>query len=177
MRNSADDVSSNVFALAYALDHLHHHETVIEKAVKSDSNIVIVQERSLLSTLIYQGILGDVDLKWLKEINKYDKNYPHLSIILKVDLSELLKRKKLENRQFDKFEEEEHLKGQIKIYYNLPQDIASDFHVEYVNANESPLEVAKMCAEKVQREIDKMLEMEEVIPEHTNKKIDSLTSF
>jgi len=154
LRNSADHVSSEVFALAYALDHLHHFETIVQRSRSAKEKTVIIQERSLLTTLIYQGILGDVGMSWLKEINKFDKNYPDLTIILKVSLEEILKRKSMENRQFDKFEVEEHLKRQTEVFYNIPEDLAKNFNVEYIDANDNPFDIAKKCADRVQKEID-----------------------
>jgi dTMP kinase len=155
LRNSADIISSKVFALAYALDHLHHYETVIKPLEEEGKNFVVIQERSLLTTYIYQGIVGDVDFNWLKEINKFDKNIPDLTLILKVELDELLKRKSLENKVFDKFEVKEHLERQIEAYSNIPEDLAKQFHVEYIDANEDPIDVASKCADRVQKEIDK----------------------
>ncbi len=159
LRNSADPVSSRSFALAYALDHLHHFETMIKKARESRHNVVIVQERSLLSSLIYQGILGDVDISWLREINKYDDNYPDLTLILKVSLEEIMKRKGLENRQFDKFEADEHIKRQIKAYYDMPKDLVKMFNVEYIDANRDTFSVAKKCADRVGVEIQKIFKI------------------
>lgn len=86
LRNSKDPVSPEVLALVYAADHLHHYQTFIKKNCNGSSSngAIIVQERSLLTTFIYQAIMGNVDMKWLEEINKYDKNIPDLQIILKV---------------------------------------------------------------------------------------------
>jgi dTMP kinase len=156
LRNSADTVSSQVFALTYALDHLHHYDKVIKPSKESKENIVIIQERSLLTSFIYQGLLGDVSLDWLKEINKFDKNYPDLTLILKVDLEELLKRKSLVNKEFDKFEVSEHLKKQVNVYYNLPEELVKQFNVEYVDASDNPWDIAERCAKRVQEEIDKI---------------------
>jgi dTMP kinase len=157
LRNSADKISSNVFALCYALDHLHHFEKEIVPLKESKEFYVVIQERSLLSTYIYQGIIGDVDFNWLKEINKYDKNFPDLALILKIDIEELLKRKVVENKQFDKFETKEHVEKQTNIYYNIPKDLAKTFNVEYVDANGAPIEVANRCAIRIQKEIDRFL--------------------
>ncbi|MFH0711060.1 MAG: dTMP kinase [Candidatus Aenigmatarchaeota archaeon] len=153
LRNSSDKVSSKSFALSYALDHLHHFENYIKPMKESKQKIVIIQERSLLSTWIYQGIVGDVDFEWLKEINKFDKNFPDLTLILKVDSKELLKRKSMENREFDKFEVEEHLKKIIDVYYNLPENLKKQFNVEYVEANDSPMSIAKRCTDVIEKKI------------------------
>jgi thymidylate kinase len=153
LRNSSDKVSSNSFALSYALDHLHHFESYIKPLKDSKQKVVVIQERSLLSTFIYQGIVGDVNFEWLKEINKFDKNFQDATLILKVDSEELMKRKNVEKRGFDKFEVEEHLKKIIEVYYNLPANLKKQFNVEYVEANDNPMSIAKRCADLIEKKI------------------------
>ena len=157
LRNSVDKIPSEVFALVYAADHLFHYNHYIKKLEEHNEKFVVIQERSLLSTYIYQGILGDIDLNWLKEINKFDINIPKLTLILKVPIEEILKRKALENRQFDRFEREEHLRQQVEAYYNLPPELVKQFNVEYIDATGTPLSIAERCAERIQKEIDKFL--------------------
>jgi len=151
LRNSKEEISSKVFALAYACDHLYHYEKFIKPLEKRSENILVLQERSLLTTYIYQSLLGNVDLNWLKEINKFDKNIPHLTLILKVEEEELFKRKRVGNREYDRFEVDEFLKKQIEVYYNLPEELKKEFNVVYVDANKDALEVAKEC-EKIIKE-------------------------
>ena len=153
LRNSADNVSSNVFALAYATDHLHHYETVIKRLKESNENFVVIQERSLLSTYIYQSLIGKADLEWLRKINKFDKNTPDLTLVLKVLANEIIKRSQLEKRDHDKFETPQHLEEQLKVYYNLPEELVKEFNVEYIDAGDNPEEIAERCAKRIQKEI------------------------
>lgn len=157
LRNSSDDVSSNVFALAYAADHLHHYETVIKPLKETEGNYVVVQERSLLSTYIYQSLIGKTDLDWVRKINKFDNNIPDLTLILKVLSNEIMKRSQLEKRDHDKFETPQHLEEELKVYYNLPADIVSEFHVELIDAGDDPEDIAERCAKRIQKEIDEKL--------------------
>lgn len=154
LRNSVDKVPGEVFALAYAADHLFHFNHSIKPLEKHKDAFVIVQERSLLTTYIYQGLLGEVDFEWIKELNKFDKNIPKLTLILKLPFDEIKKRKSLDRRQFDKFEKDEHLKRQIETYYNLPSDLVKQFKVEYIDATGSAISVAERCAKRIQAEID-----------------------
>jgi len=154
LRNSSDDVSSNVFALAYATDHLHHYETVIKPLKESKENLIIIQERSLLSTYIYQSLIGKTDLSWLKTINRFDKSIPDLTLVLKVLSNEIVKRSQLEKRDHDKFETPQHLEEELKVYYNLPEELVNEFHVEYVDAGDNPEDVAERCAKRIQKVID-----------------------
>ena len=151
LRNSKEEISSKVFALAYACDHLYHYEKFIKPLEERPENILVLQERSLLSTYIYQSLIGKVDLNWIRELNKFDKNLPNLTLILKVEEQELLRRKQVGRREYDKFEVDEFLKKQIEIYYNLPPELKKEFNVVYVDANKEVLEVAKEC-EKIIKE-------------------------
>ena len=154
LRNSADNVSSNVFALAYAADHLHHYETVIKPLKESNGDFVVIQERSLLSTYIYQSLIGKTDLEWLRVINKFDKNTPNLTLVLKVLANEIIKRSQLEKRDHDKFETPQHLEEELKVYYNLPEEFVKEFNVEYIDAGDGPEDIAERCAKRIQKEID-----------------------
>jgi len=138
LRSVKIKIDPHVFSLAYALDHLHHYHVLIKPMLESKKKYLVVMERSLLSTYIYQGIIGDVDLKWLRKINAFCKTRPNLTVILKVKESELLKRIKLERREFDKFETKQHVLRQVRVYYNLPTSLRREFHVRYVDANEEP---------------------------------------
>ncbi len=154
LRNSSDHVSSNVFALAYATDHLHHYETVIKPLKNSKENFVVIQERSLLSTYIYQSIIGNTDSNWVRNLNKFDENMPDLTLVLKVADSEIYKRGQVEKREFDKFETREHLEKELKVYYNIPKELAEEFNVEYLDASGSPEEVVDRCVRIIQKAID-----------------------
>ena len=157
LRNSSDNVSSNVFALAYATDHLHHYNTIIKPLKDSKENYVVIQERSLLSTYIYQSLIGKTDLNWVRDINKFDKDIPDLTLILKVLPNEIIKRSQLEKRDHDKFETPEHLEEELKVYYNLPGDLVKEFNVEYIDANDTPEDIAERCAKRILKEINEKL--------------------
>ncbi len=154
LRNSKDKITGEEFALAYALDHLHHYNNVIKPLMESNKNFVVILERSLLSTFIYQSLIGRVDISWLKEINKYCKTKPIITFILRVPVSELLNRMRLEKRGFDKFEVETHIRKQCDVYYNLPDELRKEFNMEYVDADSEPVDTAERIAERVQEIIE-----------------------
>jgi len=155
LRNSADDVSSEVFSLAYAADQLNHYQIVIKPLKESKERYVVIQERSLLSTFLYQSIIGKAEMSWVEEINKFDKNIPDLTIVLKLDLDEISKRSSLEKRDFDKFEVKKHLGEEVKVYNNPPAELARQFNIRYVDADTDPENIAKRCGEIIQKEIDR----------------------
>lgn len=157
LRSSQDNVPSEVFALAYAADHLFHYHHTIKPLERHMDRFVIVQERSLLTTYVYQALIGNVDLEWLKEINKFDQNIPRLTLVLKVPFDELLKRKSMDRRQYDQFEREDHLRKQTEAYYNLPPELVKMFNIEYVDANDTPINIAERAAQRIQEEIDEFM--------------------
>ncbi|MFH8132526.1 MAG: hypothetical protein QW321_02890 [Candidatus Aenigmatarchaeota archaeon] len=156
LRSMKETPAQEVFALIYAADHLFHYLNTIKPLEELKENFLVIQERSLLTTYIYQGILGKVDFSWLDEINKYDKNLPILTLILKVPTEELKNRKYLSKRLFDFFEEVNYLEKQAEIYYNLPEEWVKKFNVEYVEANVEPLEVAERCTKIISEKIEKL---------------------
>ena len=155
LRGSKENIPPEVLSLVYAADHLFHYFNSIKPLKESKENHVIIQERSLLTTYIYQGLLGKVDFSWIDEINKYDKNIPNLTLILKLNLEELKRRKSLDRRLFDRFEGLDFIKRQAEVYYNLPQELIEKFSVEYVDANTEPINVAKKCVSRIEVEIKK----------------------
>lgn len=155
LRNSSDKVSQEVFSLAYSLDHLNHYENFIKPVLERKENYVVIQERSLLTLFVYQGLVGNIDLKWLRELNKFNKNIPNLTLILKINPEKLFNRKKLIVKGFDEFEVKEHLEKQVNIFYNLPKELVKEFNVEYIDVDDDALTTAKRCAERIQKEIDR----------------------
>ena len=157
LRNSKEKIPPKVFALTYAADHLYHYKKIIDPLKNDEKVRIVIQERSLLSTFIYQGLIAGVDLEWIKEINKFDKNIPDITIILKIDFDEVMKRKKLEKREFDKFEEEAFIKKQFEVYYNLPEELRKMFNVVYVEVGKTPFETAQKICEIVLPEIERII--------------------
>ena len=149
LRNSADTISPEVFALTYAADHLHHWQEFMQGLPKDS---IVVQERSLLSTIIYQGILGKIDMKWLKEINKYCPNRPDLTIILRVPMEIQITREFGESGH-DIFEKRDHVEKQTKVYYDLPEDLKNEYSAIVVDGSGTPAEVAKRCADIIEKAV------------------------
>lgn len=140
LRAMRDEVSPEVFSLAYALDHLHHNQTVIKQLVEDPRKNLMILERSLLTTMIYQAQIQGADMDWIWEINKYVKYLPDISIILTVNFDELLKRKQVERRDFDQFETDESLKKQVELYANISDELKKKFNVYPIDCTSNDLE-------------------------------------
>ena len=153
IRNSSDRMSDRVFALIYAADHLHHSESFLENLRKKEGKFLVIQERSLLTSYIYQGLIGGTDMKWLRELNRFDRNIPDLQIIVRVPLETLLERMKVERGGYDRFEVPEHLRKQVTAYYALPKEMVEEFNVKYVDGNAEPKLVAERCLALIEKAV------------------------
>lgn len=154
LANSASSVSSEVFSLAFATDFLHNYETIIKPLKESKEKYIVIGDRCSLSTIVYQSIIGKTDAKWLREINKFNRDTPDVTIVLKLSLEEILKRSSLEKKDFDKFEVKSHLEEEVKVYNSLSANLVEEFNVKYVDANTDPETIAKRCSEIIQEKID-----------------------
>ncbi|HDR53056.1 MAG TPA: dTMP kinase [archaeon] len=128
LRNSKDHIDPRVFALTYAADHLHHYLTFTKK----NGSDVVIMERSLLSSLIYQGLVGKVDMDWLMEVNKHNLTRPDLTVIVKTPVEELLRRKQIRIGSEDEFEKKQFIKKVAEKYHNLPPELVNEFKVKYL---------------------------------------------
>jgi dTMP kinase len=160
LSNSASSVSSEVFSLAFAADFLHKYETVIKPLMESKENYVIVEDRCILSTIVYQSLIGKSNIEWIREINKFTEYRPDLTLVLKLSLDEIMKRSSLEKKDFDKFETKKHLEDEFIIYDNLPPEIEKEFKVQYIDADKDPERIARECSDIIQKEIDKRSDVE-----------------
>lgn len=129
LRNSRDQVDPRVFALTYAADHLHHYLNF----TKNNGCDVVIMERSLLSSIVYQSLAGKVDLDWLLEINKFNQTRPDLTAIVKTPVKELIRRKKIRIGLEDEFEKTRFIKQVAKHYYDLPANLVKEFRVQYMD--------------------------------------------
>jgi dTMP kinase len=88
-------------ALLFAADRDLHYHNEIKK--KLDEGYIVVSDRYLESSIIYQSIQSDkISVEWIKKLNKF-VGQPDLTIILDVDPKIALARKNEE--QLEKFED------------------------------------------------------------------------
>lgn len=155
LRNAKDHVTAEAFSLAYAVDHLYHNETVIKPLVESKDKYIVILERSVLSTILYQSKMLGADLSWLLEINKHVKHLPNLTVLLDVKYDELVRRMRIEKRDFDKFETPEFVKKQIETYNTIPQNLVEKFNIMHIDANTSVEEIVEKLAGLVLKNVRK----------------------
>jgi dTMP kinase len=88
-------------ALLFAADRDLHYHNEIQK--KLDEGYVVISDRYLESSIIYQSIQSDkISVEWIKQLNKF-VGQPDLTIILDVDSKIALARK--DEEQLEKFED------------------------------------------------------------------------
>jgi thymidylate kinase len=149
-----------VFSLAFATDFLHKYETVIKPLKEAKENYVIIEDRCILSTIIYQSLIGKANIEWIREVNKFTKYLPDITLILKLNIDEILKRSTLEKKDFDKFETKRHLEDEVIIYNNLTPELVKEFKIQYIDANKDPERISKECSDIIQKEINRRTETE-----------------
>lgn len=81
--------SKESIALAFASDRLILKDEILNGAF--DKYDFIISDRSYISSLVYQPLLG-VDVGWIKELNRFAAK-PDLLIILDISTTEFMKRK------------------------------------------------------------------------------------
>lgn len=91
-------------ALLTAADRAQHIEQVVAPALAAGRHVV--SDRSVHSTLAYQGYGRQLDVDELRHINRWAVNgcWPHLAIFLDVDVDTLGRR--MHGRELDRFEQE-----------------------------------------------------------------------
>ncbi|MGD9997101.1 MAG: dTMP kinase [Ilumatobacteraceae bacterium] len=98
-------LSHRAEALLTAADRAQHIEQVVAPSLASGRHVV--SDRSVLSTLAYQGYGRQLPLDELRHINGWaiDQCWPHLAIFLDVPLTTLEQR--MHGRELDRFERED----------------------------------------------------------------------
>ena len=91
--------------LCFTASRRQHIREVIMPALNSGK--VVICDRFIDSTIVYQGLVGGVDVKFIEKLhNDYCYNlYPDLTILLDIDPEIGLKRKNFSNLNEDRFEQ------------------------------------------------------------------------
>ena len=126
-------IPPSVDALLFAADRAYHY--LIEIKNKLDENHVVISDRYIESSIVYQSIQSnELSMDWVKIINKFAKK-PDLTIILDIDPKVSLARKN--EQEFEKFEDIEFLNNVRELYLSRAKEenhivINSDDIIEIV---------------------------------------------
>ncbi|MEM7463110.1 MAG: dTMP kinase [Pseudomonadota bacterium] len=109
LTGAAEPFGSEMEAILFSAARSDHVETIIRPALEAGT--IVLSDRFLDSTRVYQGVTGDVDMEFLKKLEEIacEDCWPDLTLILDIDPSEGLKRAKerrAEGEAADRFEKE-----------------------------------------------------------------------
>lgn len=109
LTGAAEPFGSEMEAILFSAARSDHVETIIKPALEAGT--VVLCDRFLDSTRVYQGVTGDVDMEFLKKLEEIacEDCWPDLTLVLDIDPSEGLKRAKerrAEGEAADRFERE-----------------------------------------------------------------------
>jgi dTMP kinase len=101
------DLDARAEALIIAADRAQHLATVVRPAL--DAGRHVVSDRSVFSTLAYQGYGRELPLDEIRRLNDWAMcgTWPSLVILLEVPADEI--RRRMRSRQLDRFEREDDL--------------------------------------------------------------------
>lgn len=87
-------MSDNTEALLYAASRAQHVDEVIKPAL--EANKVVICDRFLDSSVVYQGVARGMGREHIESINKFATGglQPHITLLLYIDAEEGIKRKK-----------------------------------------------------------------------------------
>jgi dTMP kinase len=147
--NDVDSITE--FLLFSASRHENIKKVIIPNFNKYD---VIIVDRFVLSTIIYQGILGGIDVNKIIDLhNNFNFNlYPDLTIILDDDIDRVMLR--LNNRKKD--------------LQNRIDKNSKDFHAEIIKNFRNPSEFYKGKFEVIDGSSKSLLEVHSAIVEFIN---------
>ena len=123
-----NEIPPSTDALLFAADRDLHYKKEIKP--KLDQGFIVVSDRYIESSIIYQSIQSDeITIEWIKQINKFARS-PDLTIILDIDPKISLARKSQEI--LEKFEDTKFLDKVRTLYLDRAE--AEGYHI--VNTNE-----------------------------------------
>jgi len=145
LSGQAEHYGAEMEAMLFAAARSDHVASVIEPAISKGR--IVICDRFIDSTRVYQGATGAVDMKFLHalEFIACDETMPDLTIVLDIDPKEGMKRaneRRKDSDQPDRFEKE-NLKAQKKrhqAYLKIAK--AEPDRCKVINANGTEAQVA-----------------------------------
>ena len=137
-----NEIDSITETMLYAAARREHYIKKIKPAL--DAGKIVICDRFIDSSIVYQGIVRDVGVDLVENINKYAINNvePDLTIFFDLDPETGLKRVGLRNEQMNRFDKESldfHLK--VRKGYNLLSKTRNRFVL--IDASKSIEDVTK----------------------------------
>lgn len=140
-----NEIPPTTDALLFAADRDLHYHNEIKK--KLDDGYIVISDRYLESSIIYQSVQSDeISIDWVEELNKF-VGQPDITIILDIDPRISLARKTEEN--LEKFEDTPFLDKVRKLYLSRAKELGyyvidSDDIIEFVQEKIQKIVIDKL---------------------------------
>ncbi|MHA1669983.1 MAG: dTMP kinase [Promethearchaeota archaeon] len=140
-----NEIPPSTDALLFAADRDLHYKKEIKP--KLDQGFIVVSDRYIESSLIYQSVQSDeISIEWIKQINKFAR-FPDFTIILDIDPKKSLARKSQES--LEKFEDTKFLDKVRTLYLNRATEegyniVNTDDIIEIVQQNIQTIVIKKL---------------------------------
>lgn len=147
LSNTAIPMTAEAQALLFLASRVQLYESVIRPTLERGA--VVIADRFHISTLVYQGVAGDLGLERAREIvlAVLGERRPDLNVVLDLPLEKCLKR--LAGIR-DRFEEQPEFLAQVAAAFSDAPRLPGD-RVVRVSAEGDPVEVASRVVEEVAR--------------------------
>jgi dTMP kinase len=139
-------LNEKAMALLFAADRLDHYDVEIRPALAAGK--IVVSDRYLLSSLVYQGEFASED--WVAEINRFAPE-PDLTVFIDVDTTLAAQRRLARGGGEERYEASALQARLVQRYHRLVQTLEKKLIVSGAEPSETIADtIAKVIAEKVQ---------------------------
>lgn len=159
LSGAAEALGPEMEALLFAASRADHVDTVIKPALEAGR--IVLSDRFIDSTRVYQGITGDVDPRLIRRLEILACNgvFPELTLIIDIDPETGLERaaeRRAKDETADRFEKDNLEKQEMRRQGFLSIAKAEPDRCKIIDGNGTPLEIHKRIWKAVQAKMSDM---------------------
>ena len=136
-------------ALLYAAARAQHVEEVIRPALAEGA--LVVSERYVFSSLVYQGLCRQLGLSPIEAINAFATDGLKAHITLYLDVPEGTGKTRMRERLADRLESDEKVMDTVETYYRILAERRKE-DLSLIDASATADQVLKRCIEAIEKE-------------------------
>lgn len=136
-------------ALLYAAARAQHVEEVIRPALAEGA--LVVSERYVFSSLVYQGLCRQLGLSPIEAINAFATDGLEADITLYLDVPEGTGKTRMRERLADRLESDEKVMDTVETYYRILAERRKE-DLSFIDASAAADQVLKHCIEAIEKE-------------------------
>ena len=136
-------------ALLYAAARAQHVEEVIRPALAEGA--LVVSERYVFSSLVYQGLCRQLGLSPIEAINAFATDGLEADITLYLDVPEGTGKTRMRERLADRLESDEKVMDTVETYYRILAERRKE-DLSLIDASATADQVLKRCIEAIEKE-------------------------